>query len=114
VPRDLEAICLKCLEKEPRRRYRSALGLAEDLQQFLDDRPIRARAATIPARLWSWCLRNPVPTCLLLTVSVLLLAGQWGLIHLSDTMVEETALAGAAQQTEMLRETNKLYTEVAA
>jgi hypothetical protein len=114
VPRDLEAICLKCLEKEPRRRYRSALSLAEDLQQFLDDQPIRARAATIPERLWSWCLRNPVPACLLLTVSILLLVGQWSLILLSDTMVEKTALAGAAQQTEMLRETNKLYTEVAA
>src|SRR5262249_39663383 len=64
IPRDLEAICLKCLEKEPRRRYRSAMGLAEDLQQFLDDQPIRARAATLPERVWSWCLRNPVPTCL--------------------------------------------------
>jgi hypothetical protein len=114
IPRDLEAICLKCLEKEPRRRYRSAMALAEDLQQFLDDQPIRARSAGIAERLWNWCLRNPVPSCLLLAVSVLLAIGQWRLVRLSDTMVEKTALEGAAQQTEMLRETNKLYTEVAS
>jgi hypothetical protein len=113
LPRDLEAICLRCLEKEPRRRYRSAIALAEDLSLFLDDQPIRARSARIPERLWSWCLRNPVASCLLLTASVLLVVGQWSLVRLSDSMVQQTALEGAAQQTEMVREVNKLYTDVA-
>jgi eukaryotic-like serine/threonine-protein kinase len=114
LPRDLEAICLRCLEKDPRRRYRSALALADDLRRFLDGEPIRARSAGLPARLWSWSLRNPVPSSLLLTAAVILTFGPWSLHRLSESMVEQTALEGAAQQTNMLREMNKLYTDVAA
>jgi serine/threonine protein kinase len=58
LPRDLEIICLKCLEKDPPERYASAAALAEDLQRYLTDRPISARATPRIELLWRWCRRN--------------------------------------------------------
>lgn len=68
VPRDLETICLKCLEKDPARRYASAESLAEDLQRFLSNQPIEARPIGWWGRSVKWMRRNPTKT----TVAVLL------------------------------------------
>jgi serine/threonine protein kinase/tetratricopeptide (TPR) repeat protein len=59
LDRDLETICARCLEREPRARYRSAGDLAEDLERWLEGRPIVARPVSPPVRVWRWSKRNP-------------------------------------------------------
>ena len=75
VPRDLETVCLKCLAKEPDRRYGRALELADELGRFLDGREVRARPVRLPARAWRWCRRNRLVASLLLLVGALLAGG---------------------------------------
>src|SRR5205807_8138694 len=59
VPRDLEAVCLKCLQKDPARRYPGAAELAEDLRRFRQGRPILSRTAGPLEWGHRWCRRNP-------------------------------------------------------
>jgi serine/threonine protein kinase/tetratricopeptide (TPR) repeat protein len=70
IPRDLETICLKCLEKEPTKRYATALDLALDLRRFLDGEAIQARPASLPARAGRWMRRRPALAALLLFLSL--------------------------------------------
>jgi WD40 repeat protein/serine/threonine protein kinase len=73
VPRDLEAICLKCLRKDPADRYPDAARLADDLDRFLNGEPVEARPVSRAVRLGMWARRQPLTA--LLVASVLLLAG---------------------------------------
>jgi serine/threonine protein kinase/Tfp pilus assembly protein PilF len=70
VPRDLETICLKCLLKEPRKRYASAEALAEDLRCFLAGEPIRARPTSLRERGLKWVKRRPMAAALAAVVAV--------------------------------------------
>jgi serine/threonine protein kinase len=109
VPRDLETICLKCLHKEPRQRYASALELAEDLQRFLHDEPIRARPIRVFEKLRQWVRRHPVPALLLTTGLLAPLVALVALSLLSARLVRSAALESAAQQAELLEEATKEY-----
>ena len=73
VDRDLSTICLKCLEKDPKRRYSSALALAEDVEHWLKHEPIRARRTGILTRGRKWVRRNP-SIAALVAMSVLLVS----------------------------------------
>ncbi len=68
IPRDLETVCLKCLEKNPSARYPSAEAVAEDLERWLHKRPIRARPIGPILAASRWCRRNPVGTALIVVL----------------------------------------------
>ncbi len=74
LPLDLETICLKCLHKEPGRRYASAGELAEDLRRFQAGEPVKARPVGAVERVWRWCRRNPAAAASVLVVSLSLVA----------------------------------------
>jgi eukaryotic-like serine/threonine-protein kinase len=75
IPRDLETIVMKAIDKDLRQRYQSADELWEDLERFVNDEPIKARRIGSVERLGRWCRRNKLIAALAATVAVLLLAG---------------------------------------
>jgi WD40 repeat protein/serine/threonine protein kinase/Flp pilus assembly protein TadD len=80
VPPDLETICLKCLRKEPRRRYASAEALADDLDRFLAGKPIQARPLSPLGRAAKWARRRPMVAALWALVAVLAAGGFIGIL----------------------------------
>jgi serine/threonine protein kinase/WD40 repeat protein/Tfp pilus assembly protein PilF len=78
LPRDLETIVLKAIERDPARRYQTAADMAADLKRFVEDRPIRARRTNNIERIWRWCRRNPGMASLASSVAVLLVTVTMG------------------------------------
>ncbi|MGE3406280.1 MAG: serine/threonine-protein kinase, partial [Pirellulales bacterium] len=107
ISRDLETICLKCLEKDPARRYASAEDLAAELRRFLAGDEILARPISRGERLWRWCRKNPrVPTLSAALLLVALLAYGLAWVWIEHQLVEtdrtltERALANVRFTTE--------------
>jgi TolB-like protein/predicted Ser/Thr protein kinase/Tfp pilus assembly protein PilF len=94
VDRDLSTICLKCLEKDPQRRYSSALALAEDLERWLRHEPIRARRTGVLGRGKKWLQRNP--TAAGIAVLSLGLVAAVGVIVWKSELFARTATTGIA------------------
>jgi len=98
VPRDLETVCLQCLQKEPRLRYPSALALAEDLDRFLHGQPVRARPVGPVGRAARWCRRKPVVAAM---AGMLILAVAGG--FLTSLLLWQRAVSGEVEALANLR-----------
>lgn len=104
VPRDLQTIAMKCLEKAPRDRYATAEAVADDLRRYLRREPIRAVAATRMKRTWRWCQRNravavtigaAVVVTLLVTAAIGYFAATWAERSERDALLRALALSRA-------------------
>jgi WD40 repeat protein len=104
VPRDLETVCLKCLERQPQRRYGSAAELADDLRRFLAGEPVRARPVRLPGRLLKWVNRQPLVAGLAGAVVAAVLAGlgvsAWGWLTAEQARQGEATQRGKAELAE--------------
>jgi serine/threonine-protein kinase len=113
VPRDLETICLKCMHKEPGRRYVGAATLADDLRRFVEGRPIQARPVSPGERLWRWSRRNPTAAALLATALALVGLASGGGVWFVQQRAERQAEA-ARHDAELRNEVSTAVAQAAS
>jgi tetratricopeptide (TPR) repeat protein len=110
VSRDLETVCLKCVQKDPRQRYATAGSLAEDLQRFQEGRAVQARPVGAAGKAWRWCRRNPGTALAIVGSVVALISGTvvslWFALEASRTAAAEKLARERAQinETRAIRE----------
>ena len=94
VPLDLETICLKCLEKDPDRRYQTSRELSEELGRFLNGETIHARPVGRVEKIWRWGRRNPLAASFVVTVCVALVTSLWLLYLVNEAKNKQVTLTG--------------------
>ncbi len=108
VPRDLETIALKCLAREPARRYASAAAVADDLAAFLEGRPVRARAVSSVEKIWRWCRRRPALAAALAFAVLALVGGTVVSLLLAGRARESASRALASESRALASESRAL------
>ena len=115
IPADLETIVMKCTAREPGRRYQTAAELGDDLQRYLDGRPIRARQITQLGRLGLWCRRDPALASASFAALALLVAaaaiGWTGYVRTSQALERESRQLQATEAARMRTEAARKRTE---
>jgi len=121
LPRDLEAICLMCLEKQPGRRYETSAALASDLRRFLAGEATEARPLSAAGKLWKWSRRRPAAAALVLvsTIAAMMIVGGslWYSARLSTALVatesQRSIAVKAREESEQSRLATLAHEEVA-
>ena len=111
VDRDLETICMKCLDKSPARRYHTAAELADELKRYLEGRPILARPVSLPERAARWCRRNPLVASLIGATFAAVLFGV-GALAVSNVRTEAARKKSEESFQEAMSAVNDLFTRV--
>src|SRR5262249_27369517 len=109
VPLDLETICLKCLEKDPAKRFGTAAELADDLRRFVQDEPIHARPIPAWERAWKWGKRRKTTVALLAVCASALIGGVLFIIWHNVSLQKK--LHVALEQQRVLREAEQIARE---
>src|SRR5262249_16081134 len=119
VPGDLELICLKCMEKEPARRYASAEQLADELARYREGKPLlHTRPVGRVERLWRWCHRNPALAAAFIIAALALVTGTsvstaFGISMATTAGKLATALEETGKKARQLEETNRKSADLA-